>query len=61
MSTKTLGAVGRGLGRQKSIPTIPTIPTVLTIPTNPTPWICSKLKPKMTNKTKVKTKKLLYI
>ena len=40
--------VGRGLGRQNSIPTIPTsptIPTVPTIPTIPTPWGCSKLKP----------------
>ena len=42
MSTKTLGAVGQGLGRQNSIPTILTIPTV---PTIPTPWGCSKLKP----------------
>ena len=45
MSTKTLGVVGRGSGRQNSIPTIPTIPTVPTIPTIPTPWGCSKLKP----------------
>ena len=51
MSTKTLGVVGLGSGRQNSIPTIPTvptiptIPTVPTIPTIPTPWGCSKLKP----------------
>ena len=48
MSTKMLGVVGRGSGRQNSIPTIPTIPTVPTIPTIPTiptPWGCSKLKP----------------
>ena len=48
MSTKTLGVVNRGWGRQNSIPTIPTIPTVPnipTIPTIPTPWGCSKLKP----------------
>ena len=43
MSTKTLGVVGRGSGRQNSIPTIPTIPTVSTVPTIPTPWGCSKL------------------
>ena len=47
MSTKTLGVVCRGSGRQNSIPTIPTIPTVPTIPTIPTPWGCSKLKPLM--------------
>ena len=42
MSTKTLGAVGWGSGRQNVIPTIPTKPTV---PTIPTPWGCSKLEP----------------
>ena len=46
MSTKTLGVVGRGLGRRNFIPTIPTVPT---IPTIPTPWGCSKLKPEWWN------------
>ena len=38
MSTKMLGVIGRGSGRQNSIPTIPTVPTIST------PWGCSKLK-----------------
>ena len=44
MSTKTLGVVDQGSGRQNSIPTMQTIPTVPTIPTIPTPWGCSELK-----------------